>query len=139
MNRPSWQSYFIDIAFLTAKRSTCPRRQVGCLIVKDNNIVATGYNGSIIGQSHCIDMECLMENGHCIRTVHAEANAICQAAKLGHSIKDATAYVTSFPCWHCFKLIANAGIDQIYYREEYIISGNMRDIVMTTNVDIFKI
>lgn len=118
-NRPSWEYYFGQLALQVATRSTCPRKQVGAVIVKNNNILSTGYNGSIKGLPHCTEVGCLIENDHCIRTVHAEANAIVQAAKNGVQIDGAEIYVTASPCFHCFKLIANAGIKKIYYLEFY--------------------
>jgi dCMP deaminase len=118
-NRPSWNSYFGELAKQVATRSTCTRKHVGAVIVRDRNILSTGYNGSLIGASHCSDVGCLMENNHCIRTIHAEANAILQAAKHGVSINNASIYITASPCFNCFKLIANAGIKHVYYLEFY--------------------
>ena len=117
--RKSWDSYFMDIAFQVSTRSTCDRKHVGCVIVKDKNIIATGYNGSICGTPHCDDVGHLMENGHCIRTIHAEVNAICQAAKRGVSVDGGEAYVTVLPCWTCFKVLVNSGIKRIIYEENY--------------------
>jgi dCMP deaminase len=109
----------MNLAVQAAARSTCPRRSVGALIVRDKAVLATGYNGSIRGLPHCTEVGCLMENDHCVRTVHAEANAILQAARHGVRIDGADVYVTSSPCWDCFKLIANAGISRILYGEFY--------------------
>ena len=121
MNRPSWDIYFLDIASVVSQRSTCNRKQVGCVLVRDNRILATGYGGSIAGQPHCLDVGCDIDpkTGGCIRTVHAEVNAILQCAKHGVSTQDATAYVTLSPCSACFKALANAGIKRIAYSEEY--------------------
>jgi dCMP deaminase len=114
----------MGIAEQAATRSTCVRKHVGAVIVRDRNVLSTGYNGSIRGLPHCEDVGCVMEDGHCITTVHAEANAILQAAKNGVSIDGAEIYTTASPCWNCFKLIANAGIRRIsfgeFYREERI-------------------
>ncbi|MDH5404393.1 MAG: cytidine/deoxycytidylate deaminase family protein [Candidatus Heimdallarchaeota archaeon] len=125
MERPSWDSYFSLLAKHVASRSTCTRKQVGAVIVRDRNILSTGYNGSIRGLDHCSEETCLIESGHCIRTVHAEANAIVQAAKHGINIDKSTIYTTASPCWNCFKLLANAGIIRIcfseFYRDEKII------------------
>ena len=118
-DRPSWDEYFMSIAVMVAARSTCPRKSVGAVLVKDNQILATGYNGSIRGMPHCTDVGCMMENGHCVATVHAEANALVQAARYGVSVDGATIYVTASPCWNCFKLLANAGIRRIVYGEFY--------------------
>ncbi|HLE61090.1 MAG TPA: cytidine/deoxycytidylate deaminase family protein [Thermoanaerobaculaceae bacterium] len=119
MSRVSWDRYFMNLAVEAATRSTCPRKSVGSLVVRDKAVLATGYNGSIRGLPHCSEVGCLMENGHCVRTVHAEANAILQAARHGVSIDKADIYVTASPCWDCFKLIANAGIGRVLYGEFY--------------------
>lgn len=113
------EQYFLDIAQVVSTRSTCKRKQVGAVIVRDKCILATGYNGSVRGAPHCTDDECLMEDGHCINTVHAELNAIIQAAKHGTSIDGAIMYVTINPCLSCFKAIANAGIKVIIHRDLY--------------------
>ena len=114
----------MNVAKVVATRSTCARKHVGAVIVRDRSILATGYNGSIRGMAHCDEVGHLMEDGHCVRTVHAEANAIVQAAHNGVRIADATIYVTASPCWACFRLIANAGITRIcfgeFYRDERI-------------------
>ena len=109
----------MNLAVQAGTRSTCPRKHVGAVIVRDKAILATGYNGSIRGLRHCSEDGCLMENGHCVRTVHAEANAILQAARHGVRIEAADVYVTASPCWDCFKLIANAGIARVLYGEFY--------------------
>ena len=119
MSRTDWNSYFMGIARQVAARATCDRKQVGAVIVKDKNILATGYNGSISGMPHCDEMGHMMENDHCVATIHAEANAILQAAKHGTSINGADIYITASPCWSCFKLIANAGIRRVFYGEFY--------------------
>ena len=118
-SRPSWDNYFANLAKHVSSRSTCSRKNVGAVIVRDKNILSTGYNGSIKGQPHCFDEGCLLENGHCVRTVHAEANAIVQAAKHGINIDNSTIYTTASPCWYCFRLIANAGITRICFSELY--------------------
>jgi dCMP deaminase len=117
--RVSWDEYFMNIAIQAATRSTCDRKHVGAVIVRDKTILSTGYNGSIRGLPHCDDIGHMMENDHCVATVHAEANAIIQAAKHGTSINGADIYVTASPCWDCFKLIANSGIKRIFYHEFY--------------------
>jgi dCMP deaminase len=119
MNRVSWDRYFMNLAVQAATRSTCPRKSVGAVVVRDKAVLATGYNGSIRGLPHCSEVGCLIENGHCVRTVHAEANAILQAARHGVRIAGADVYVTASPCWDCFKLIANAGIGRVLYGEFY--------------------
>jgi dCMP deaminase len=117
--RSSWDQYFMDIARQVATRATCDRKHVGALLVRDKTILSTGYNGSIRGMPHCSEVGHLMENGHCVATVHAEANAIIQAAKNGVAIDGATIYTTASPCWPCFKLIANSGCQRIVYGEFY--------------------
>ena len=119
MVRADWNSYFMGIAGQVAARATCDRKHVGSVVVKDKNILATGYNGSISGMPHCDEMGHMIENDHCVATIHAEANAILQAAKHGTSIDGADIYITSSPCWQCFKLIANAGIRRVFYGEFY--------------------
>ena len=117
--RISWGSYFMNIAHEVATRSTCDRKHVGAVIVNQKTILSTGYNGSIRGLPHCDDSGHEMLDGHCIRTTHAEANAIAQAAKNGVAVNQSEIYVTASPCYNCFKLIANAGIKKIYYAEFY--------------------
>lgn len=125
-NRASWDEYFMAIARQVATRSTCDRKHVGAVIVRDRMILTTGYNGSIRGLPHCDDVGHLMEEGHCVRTTHAEANALVQAARNGVSVDGAGIYVTASPCFGCFKLIANAGLSRIvfgeFYRDERIFS-----------------
>ena len=117
--RVSWEKYFMNIAIEVATRSTCDRKHVGAIIVREKTILSTGYNGSIKGLAHCDEVGHEMVDGHCVRTTHAEANAIVQAAKNGVKIKDSEIYVTASPCYDCFKLIVNAGILKIFYLEFY--------------------
>ena len=126
--RPSWDEYFMDLAVLTAKRSTCLRRQVGAVIVKNKHIIATGYNGAPRGVPHCDEKGgCLRqqlnvpsgERHELCRALHAEQNAIIQAATLGQSIEGGTIYVTNQPCVICAKMIINAGIRRIVVKEGY--------------------
>ena len=117
--RASWDEYFMAIAREVATRATCDRKHVGAVIVRDRSILATGYNGSIHGLPHCDEEGHLMEDGHCVRTIHAEANAVIQAARNGVRIEGAGIYVTASPCFACFKLIANAGIKRIAFGEFY--------------------
>src|SRR4051794_19554064 len=118
-DRSSWDEYFMGIARQIATRATCDRKHVGALLVRDKTILSTGYNGSIRGLPHCDEVGHMMENGHCVATVHAEANAIIQAAKNGVGIDGASIYTTASPCWPCFKLIANSGCVRIVYGEFY--------------------
>lgn len=127
MVRPSWDEYFMEITGLVARRSTCLRRQVGAVLVKDKNILATGYNGAPSGIVHCLDVGCLREKlripsgerHELCRGLHAEQNAIIQAAKHGTSIEGATLYCTTMPCIICSKMIINAGIRRIVFAEGY--------------------
>ncbi len=125
--RPDWDAYFMEIAGIVAKRSTCMRRKVGALIVKDKRILSTGYNGAPSGLAHCQDVGCVREANHVAsgerhelcRGLHAEQNAIIQAAYHGVSIKGASVYSTHLPCSICVKMIINAGIAQVLYLEGY--------------------
>jgi dCMP deaminase len=117
--RASWDEYFMNIAREVSSRSTCDRKFVGAVIVRDKCILATGYNGSIRGLAHCDEDGHLMEDGHCVRTVHAEANAIVQAARNGVRIDGSSIYVTASPCWGCFRLIANGGIMRVVFGDFY--------------------
>lgn len=125
--RPSWDEYFMRIAELASTRSTCLRRQVGAVIVKDKKILATGYNGAPSGLKHCLDIGCLREKlkipsgerHELCRATHAEQNAIVQAALFGVSIKDGILYSTTQPCILCTKLIINAGIQKIVIKDSY--------------------
>jgi dCMP deaminase len=109
----------MDIAHQAKSRSTCDRKRVGAVLVRDRMILSTGYNGSVRGMPHCDEAGHMMEDGHCIATVHAEANAVLQAARNGVAIDGATVYTTASPCWACFKLLANAGVVRIVYDEFY--------------------
>jgi dCMP deaminase len=111
--RPDWDQYFMKLAMLASERATCPRMHCGCVLVKDKNVIATGYNGSIPGDEHCEDVGCLVVDNHCIRTNHAEMNALMQAVKHGNSVDGATAYVTTMPCTTCAKALIAAGIRRV--------------------------
>ncbi len=127
MSRPSWKKYFMDIALLVARRSTCRRRRVGAITVRDKRILATGYNGAPTGLPHCLDIGCLREEleipsgerHELCRGLHAEQNVIIQAAYHGVSIEGATLYCTNLPCSICSKMLINAGIRDIIYQEGY--------------------
>ena len=118
-NRVSWAEYFMNIAQEVSTRSTCSRKAVGAVIAREKTILSTGYNGSIKSADHCDDTGHEMENDHCVRTIHAEANAIVQAARHGIRIENSEIYVTASPCYDCFKMIANSGINKIYFGEFY--------------------
>ncbi len=135
--RPSWDTYFMDITFLVAKRSTCMRRAVGAIVVKDKRILSTGYNGAPTGIKHCSEAGCLRaemkvpsgEKHELCRGIHAEQNAIIQAAFHGVGIKGATLFCTNLPCSICAKMIINAGLKKICYHSGYAdaISKEMLD------------
>jgi dCMP deaminase len=117
--RPSWDDYFMSITFQVAKRSTCDRARVGSIIVKDRRILTTGYNGAPAGLPHCDEVGHLIIANHCVRTLHAEQNAIIQAALHGVSVQGGTIYVTHQPCLTCAKMIINAGIRRVVYAGHY--------------------
>lgn len=117
--RPTWDDYFMEIAFTVAERSTCDRAHVGAVLVRDRRILTTGYNGAPAGLPHCDEVGHLMIDNHCVRTLHAEQNAIIQGALHGVSIEGATAYVTHQPCLTCAKMLINSGIKRIVYAGNY--------------------
>lgn len=119
MERISWDQYFMAQSHLLSLRSTCERLMVGATIVRDKRIIAGGYNGSVSGSDHCIDEGCYVIDGHCVRTIHAEINALLQCAKFGVATDSAEIYVTHFPCLHCCKSIIQAGIKSVYYATDY--------------------
>jgi dCMP deaminase len=119
MARPNWDEYFMKLAMLASERATCPRMHCGCVLVKDREVIATGYNGSIPGDAHCEDVGCLVVDNHCVRTNHAEMNAIVQAARKGHMIDGVTAYVTNMPCTTCAKALIAAGIKRVVIFSDY--------------------
>ena len=126
-NRPSWDEYFMDITRRVATRSTCLRRAVGAILVHDKRIIASGYNGGPSGLAHCLDIGCLREKlgipsgqqHELCRGIHAEQNAIIQAARYGVSIDGSVLYCTTQPCTQCTKMLINAGITEIVYAEGY--------------------
>jgi len=144
--RPDWDSYFLEITNVVKKRSTCLRRQVGALIVKNNHILATGYNGVPSKITHCSETGCLREQlnvpsgerHELCRGLHAEQNAIIQAAHHGTSIKDSTLYTNTKPCSICTKMIVNAGIKRIVF-EEYYKDKLADDILSETDIILFNI
>ncbi|ADU29839.1 ComE operon protein 2 [Evansella cellulosilytica] len=119
MDRISWHQYFMAQSHLLALRSTCSRLMVGATIVRDKRIIAGGYNGAISGGVHCIDEGCYVIDDHCVRTIHAEVNALLQCAKFGVATEGSEIYVTHFPCLNCCKALIQAGIKKVYYANDY--------------------
>lgn len=144
--RPCWEVYFMEIAVLVAKRSTCLRRAVGAILVKDKRILSTGYNGAPSGIKHCVDAGCLREKLHVAsghrhelcRGIHAEQNAIIQAAFHGVSIKGSTLFCTNLPCTICTKMIINAGIEKIFYQAGYA-DELSRNMIMEAGIEYVHI
>jgi dCMP deaminase len=136
--RPDWDSYFMKIAAAVSERSTCDRAMVGCVLVRDKRILTTGFNGSPSGQEHCDEIGHLMVDGHCIRTIHAETNAIIQAALHGVSTREAFCYVTHLPCINCTKALINAGITRIVYGEAYRADENALAFLQAAEIELIQ-
>jgi dCMP deaminase len=144
--RPSWETYFMEIAVLVARRSTCMRRSVGAVVVKDRRMLSTGYNGAPSNVRHCRETGCIRERlnvpsgerHELCRGIHAEQNAIIQAAFHGVSIRDASLYCTNLPCSICAKMIINAGIKFIYYLSGYA-DGMSEEMLTEAGVGIIKL
>jgi dCMP deaminase len=117
--RPTWDEYFLKLAMLASERATCPRMHCGCVLVKDRFVLATGYNGSIPGHPHCEDVGCLIVDNHCIRTNHAEINALVQAARHGINVTGCTAYITNMSCTTCAKALIASGIVRVVVFSDY--------------------
>jgi len=126
----------MKIAFAVSERSTCDRAFVGCVLVLEKRILTTGFNGSPTGQPHCDEEGHLMVDGHCVRTIHAETNAIIQAALHGVSTKGSTCYVTHFPCINCTKALINAGIVRLVYSNSYRVDENALAFLIAAKVEI---
>ncbi len=132
--RPGWDESFLKIAQVVGERSTCDRAHVGCVLVVEKRILTAGYNGSPMGQEHCDDIGHLLVDGHCVRTIHAETNAIIQAALHGVSTRGATCYVTHFPCINCVKVLINAGITRLVYANDYRVDEAAMDFLRTASI-----
>lgn len=138
MKRLSWDEYFLQIALVVAKRATCKRAQIGAVLVKDRGVVATGYNGAPSGLPHCTDVGCLMVEGHCVRTIHGELNAILQAAKMGNSTEGTTLYTPYRPCAYCAKSLVAAGIRRIVFAKVY--QDDLAELVLKqANIELKQI
>ena len=139
MQRISWDEYFMAQSHLLSLRSTCSRLSVGATIVKDKRIVSGGYNGSIKGDEHCIDVGCKVVEGHCVRTIHAEINAILKCSRFGVGTEGATIYVTHFPCLNCTKSIIQAGIKEICYANDYRNNEYARELLEKSGIIVRKV
>ncbi len=117
--RPGWDEYFMEVARTVATRATCPRASVGAVLVREHRILTTGYNGAPRHVAHCTEIGCQLVGDHCVRSTHAEANAVVQAALHGVQLEGATAYCTHQPCVHCAKLLISAGVVRIVYGAAY--------------------
>ena len=137
--RIDWDQYFMMQAALLASRSTCNRLSVGAVLVRDKRVIAGGYNGSVSGDTHCIDERCYLRDGHCVRTIHAEMNAILQCAKFGVSADGASLYVTDFPCLQCTKSLLQAGIKEINYLRNYHNDEYAKRLIKLKNVQLHQI
>jgi len=133
--RPSWEEYFKDLVVLTATRSSCERLNVGCIFVKENRIIAQGYNGYIAGCNH----KMIMKGNHNIATIHAEQNTITDCAKRGVSSDGCTAYITHYPCYNCMKLMVSCGINSIKYINDYKNDELVCKLANEKNIEILKI
>lgn len=134
-SRPNWQEYFSEIVQVTAKRSSCSRLKVGCVLVKDNRIISQGYNGFLPGCPHIS----IVRDEHEQATIHAEQNAITDCAKRGVSCNDSNAYITHYPCLNCCKLLLASGIKKIYYLEDYKNDSLVQEFMNQCNVQIIKL
>ncbi len=133
--RLNWHEYFMSICLLTSVRSSCHRLHVGCVITRNNRILATGYNGFLAGHPH----KSMVRNNHEQGTVHAEQNAVSHAAKNGININNSTAYITHYPCINCFKILLSSGIKEIFYLHDYKNDPLVKEIAISGNIKISKI
>lgn len=139
MERITWDQFFMAQSHLLALRSTCTRLAVGAVVVRDNRVIAGGYNGSISGDEHCIDEGCYVVDNHCVRTIHAEMNALLQCAKYGTPTNEAIVYVTHFPCLPCTKSLIQAGIRRIFYANDYKNNEYAQQLLERAGVDVVHV
>ncbi|KXT76475.1 dCMP deaminase / Late competence protein ComEB [Streptococcus sp. DD10] len=135
VTRLAWDQYFCAQALLISNRATCNRAKVGAVLVKENKVIATGYNGSVSGTEHCLENGCLVVEGHCVRTIHAEVNAILQGAERGIP-KGFTAYVTHFPCLNCTKQLLQVGCERVVYINKYRMDSYAEYLYIEKNVEL---
>jgi dCMP deaminase len=136
MARPTWDTYFMRLARAVSERSTCDRARVGCVLVRDKRMLTAGYNGSPPGFDHCDDSGHIVVNDHCVRTTHAEVNAIIQAALHGVSTDGATCYVTHYPCLDCAKALLTAGVRRVVFGEARNVSGLAEKFFREAGVEV---
>lgn len=145
--RLGWHEYFMSVAHLISRRATCTRGHIGAVIVRDHSILSTGYNGAPSGFPHCNDSTCKIYRSthpdgtveeNCVNTIHAEINAIAQAAKHGVSIKDSDIYITASPCIHCLKVLINVGIKNIYYDKPYKIE-HIDELIRLSGIRLLQV
>ena len=134
-DRLNWDEYFMSVAYLISARSSCDRLHVGCVLVKDNRIISSGYNGFLSGAPH----KSFVRDGHEQATVHAEQNAIANAARNNACIKDCIAYITHYPCINCAKILASSGIKTIKYLNDYKNDELVSEILKSVNIEIIKL
>ncbi len=132
--RIGWDEYFMQLASLVATRSTCPRRRVGSVLVRDHRVIATGYNGSVAGDVHCDDVGCLLVDDHCVRTLHSELNALLQCAVTGERSAGSELYCTDFPCLHCAKSLAQGQVRTVHYVRPYRVDPRAQEVLHRAGV-----
>lgn len=137
--RIPWQQYFMMQALVIAQRSTCDRALVGSVLVKDARMIASGYNGSVHGQPHCDEVGHQIVDGHCVRTIHSEMNALLQCASNGIFTQDTEIYVTHFPCYNCSKALAQAGVAKVNYFYDYRVDPLAKELFEKVGVEVNKI
>lgn len=137
--RIPWDQYFMSQSLLLSTRSTCTRLAVGATIVRDRRVISGGYNGSVSGDVHCTEVGCKIVDGHCVRTVHAEVNAILQCAKFGVATEGADIYVSYFPCLQCTKTIIQAGIRNLYYLHDYRNNEYAVELLKHAGIGLIKV
>ena len=140
--RPDWDDYFMGFARAAAARATCDRKHVGAVIVVDRQVAATGYNGSVRGLPHCDEAGHDMVGGHCVRTIHAEMNALAQGARRGVRLEGAWIYTTASPCWACFRVLVNAGIERFVFAEPYREEDHrarIEEVASTLGLDVVEL
>ena len=137
--RPTWDQHFMNLAYVVAEMSTCDRANVGCVLVRDKQVLSVGFNGSPRRVDHCSQVGHLMRNGHCCRSTHSEINAIIQAAQHGVSTNDSYCYVTHYPCLDCTKALINAGIVRVIYDNDYRVDPVAQDFFRQALVLVEKL